>query len=34
MGNTDEAKIWWGKSVEINPNANIAKKAKELINQN
>ncbi len=34
MGNTNEAKIWWGKSVEINPNANIAKKAKELINQN
>lgn len=34
LGRIDEAKSWWQKSYNINPNTDLAKKAKELINQN
>lgn len=34
MGNIAEAKSWWQKAYDINPNAEIAKKAKDLIDNN
>ncbi|KUO60787.1 hypothetical protein APF79_04710 [bacterium BRH_c32] len=30
-GKFDEAKEWWKKTIEINPNAEVAKNAKELL---
>lgn len=30
-GKFDEAKEWWRKTIEINPNAEVAKNAKELL---
>lgn len=32
-GNHDEAIYWWEKTVSINPNSDIGKRARELINQ-
>lgn len=30
-GNTDSAKIWWRRAIELDPNSEIGKKSKELL---
>ena len=32
--NIDEAKSWWQKAIDLNPNTNIGKKAEELLKSN
>ncbi len=34
QNNIEEAKSWWQKTININPNTDIAKKAKELLESN